>query len=78
MATEAVKMSSKKNAARLVSADGKTMNIVAESNAKISFHEWSAEPFAEYETPNPGRKFVGYTTSLKPNREYIIKIKLIP
>lgn len=78
MATEAVKMSAKKNTAQLVSSDGKTMDIVAESNSKISFHKWSAEPFAEYETPNPGRKFVGYTTSLKANKEYTIKIKLIP
>lgn len=78
MATEAVKLNGRKNKGELVSKDGKVLAIEVEANVKTSFHEWSAEPFASYESPNPGRKFVGFTAKLKPNTEYIIKTKLIP
>ena len=78
MATEAVKLTGKRNSAQLISADGKTMYMEVESKTKVSFKEWSAEPFAEYESLNPGRRFVGFTTRLKPNKEYIIRTKLIP
>lgn len=81
MATEAVSIKKAgKNMARLVSADGKTLLISVESpqSVKVSFHKWSAEPYTEYESKNPGRMFVGFTTNLKANTEYTISTTLTP
>ena len=78
MATEATGFKPKGNNAVLESSDGKTLKMNVSSDAKIKMKEWSAEPYTEVEARNPGRKFVGFTASLKPETEYIIITKLIP
>ncbi len=78
MATEAVEFKSSKKTATLVSADGKTMKMEVDAPVRVSMKEWSAEPYTSVESLNPGRKFVGFTASLKPNTEYVITTKLIP
>ena len=78
MATEATGFKAKGKKAILMSSDGKTLDMSVETDVKIKMKEWSAEPYTEVETKNPGRKFVGFTASLKPETEYLIITKLRP
>ena len=78
MATEATDFKACRHSALLTSSDGKVMRIEVDSPVKISMKEWSAEPYTSAESLNPGRKFVGFTASLKPDTEYVLTTKLIP
>ena len=78
MATEATEFKAKGKNAVLLSSDGKTLNMSVNTDAKIKMKEWSAEPYTKVESKNPGRKFVGFTASLKPETEYLIRTELIP
>ena len=62
----------------VLTAEGKTMYLKANSNIKFKYTTWSAEPKADYDDPNDGKYIVGITALVPVGTMADFKVVLTP
>jgi hypothetical protein len=58
--------------------DGKTLNLMVNTEAKVTMKTWSTTPTTTYDAPNPGTTLVGFEMQLEPREKQAVQVLLIP
>ncbi|MBL7968513.1 MAG: heparinase II/III family protein [Prolixibacteraceae bacterium] len=58
--------------------DDKTLNLMVNTEAKVTMKTWSTTPTTTYDAPNPGTTLVGFEMQLKPGQKQAIQVLLVP
>lgn len=58
--------------------DGKTLNLMVNTEAKVTMKTWSTTPTTTYDAPNPGTTLVGFEMQLEPREKQAVQVLLVP
>lgn len=58
--------------------DGKTLNLMVNTEAKVMMKTWSTTPTTTYDAPNPGTTLVGFEMQLEPREKQAVQVLLVP
>lgn len=58
--------------------DGKTLNLIVNTEAMVTMKTWLTTPTTTYDAPNPGTTLVGFEMQLEPREKQEVQVLLIP
>lgn len=58
--------------------DSKTLNLMVNTEAKVTMKTWSTTPTTTYDAPNPGTTLVGFEMQLEPREKQAVQVLLVP
>lgn len=58
--------------------DGKTLNLMVNTEVKVTMKTWSTTPTTTYDAPNPGTTLVGFEMQLEPREKQAVQVLLVP